>query len=157
MKTTFPVPRRIVNNLIISCLVYITLLFLSGCEKSNQNPNPTITPVQGSAVDSVKTAEYHKLSQDEAKAIIDSGVEYILLDVRTQAEYDEKHIAGAILIPVDEIKVRAESELPAKNALIMVYCRTGVRSKNASESLVELGFVNVQDIGGISTWSYETE
>jgi len=75
----------------------------------------------------------------------------------TQAEYDEKHIVGAILIPVDEIKDRAEGELPDKNALVMVYCRTGVRSKNASEILVELGYVNIQDIGGISTWSYETE
>ena len=131
---------------ILSALV-VCLLALSGCVDGDQN-----TDMGGD-----KTAEYHKITQEEAKAIMDSGDNHILLDVRTQNEYDEKHIAGAILIPVDEIKERAESELPDINAFIMVYCQAGVRSKNASEILVELGYTNIQDIGGISSWPYEKE
>ena len=77
---------------------------------------------------------------------------YTLVDVRTKAEYDEKHIQGALLIPHTEIKKRAEKELPDKEALIMVYCRSGARSKYAAEALGKLGFVNVRDIGGIHAW-----
>ena len=100
-------------------------------------------------------AEYHKMSQQDAKKIMDSGEAYTLVDVRTQSEYDTGHINGAVLIPVDEIGARAASELPDKNALIMVYCRSGVRSSQAATTLVGLGYTNVQDIGGISTWPYD--
>ena len=102
-------------------------------------------------------AEYHKMAQEDAKALMDRGGAYILVDVRTQGEYDDRHIAGAALIPLAEIQNRAENELPDKDALIMVYCRTGVRSKNAAEILVGLGYTNIQDIGGIAAWPYETE
>ena len=85
---------------------------------------------------------------------MDSGKKYTLLDVRTQQEYDEKHIAGAYLIPDYEIESRAEKELPDKDALILVYCRSGSRSKKASQKLAELGYTNVKDFGGINTWRY---
>ncbi|MCL1981550.1 MAG: rhodanese-like domain-containing protein [Clostridiales bacterium] len=130
---------------LIATLVF--LLAFSGCANANQNTD----------IGDNKTAEYHKITQEAAKAIIDSGDSYILLDVRTQEEYNAEHIVGATLIPVDEIKSRAGDELTDKDALIMVYCRTGVRSKNASEILVGLGYTNIQDIGGISTWPYEKE
>ena len=130
---------------LIALLVF--LLALSGC----------VTGPQNTDTGDNNTAQYHKITQEEAKTIMDSGDSYILLDVRTQDEYNAEHIVGATLIPVDEIKSRANDELPDKSALIMVYCRTGVRSKNASDILVELGYTNIQDIGGIITWPYETE
>ena len=80
----------------------------------------------------------------------------ILLDVRTEQEYQEKHIPGAILIPVQEIENRATSELPDKNVVIFVYCRSGARSANAAKILVGKGYTHIYDIGGIIDWPYET-
>ena len=97
------------------------------------------------------------LSAEEAKQIMDSEEGYIILDVRTQEEFDELHIPGAILIPDTEIKARAEEVLTDKDQLILVYCRSGRRSKLASEDLVELGYTNIKEFGGIIDWPYEVE
>ena len=102
-------------------------------------------------------AVYMNITAQEAKEIMDAEEGYIILDVRTQAEYDEKHIPGAILIPDYEIKERAEEELTDKDQLILVYCRSGRRSKLAAEVLVELGYTNIKEFGGIIDWPYETE
>ena len=95
------------------------------------------------------------ITAQEAKEIMDAEEGYIILDVRTQAEYDEKHIPSAILIPDYEIKERAEEELTDKDQLILVYCRSGRRSKLAAEALVELGYTNIKEFGGIIDWHYE--
>ena len=102
-------------------------------------------------------AVYMNITAQEAKEIMDAEEGYIILDVRTQAEYDEKHIPGAVLIPDYEIKERAEEELTDKDQLILVYCRSGRRSKLAAEALVELGYTNIKEFGGIIDWPYETE
>ncbi len=86
---------------------------------------------------------------------MDSGVEHIVLDTREQDEFDEGHIPGAILIPYTEIENKAEAMLPEKDKLILVYCRSGRRSKIASQSLSELGYTNVKEFGGIIDWPYE--
>ena len=99
--------------------------------------------------------EYRKISAEEAKGIMDAGGEYILLDVRTQEEFDRKHIEGAVLIPDYEIANRAERELPDKHALILIYCRSGRRSANAAKELIAMGYTNVYDFGGLETdWIY---
>ena len=98
---------------------------------------------------------YEQISGAEAKALMDSESGYIILDVREQYEYDEGHIPGAILIPYGEIADRAEKELSDKNQLILVYCRSGRRSKIAAEELVKLGYTNVKEFGGIIDWEYE--
>ena len=100
-------------------------------------------------------ATYDQISGAEAKAIMDSESGYIIIDARTQSEYDQGHIPGAILIPEYEIADRAEKELPDKNQLILVYCRSGRRSKIAAEELVKLGYTNVKEFGGIIDWKYE--
>lgn len=112
-------------------------------------------PVQVTAV-KIETAkiEYRKITAEEAKKRIDGG-NVIILDVRTQAEYDEGHIQGAILLPDNEIKDKAESVLPDKNATILVYCRTGRRSALASEELIRMGYTDIYDFGGIVDWPYE--
>lgn len=107
--------------------------------------------------ESGEDAMYEQISPEDAKRIMDSGEEYILLDVREQNEYDEGHIKGAVLIPYTEIEDRAESELLNKNEQILVYCRSGRRSKIAAESLVRLGYTNVKEFGGIIDWRYEIE
>ena len=102
------------------------------------------------------SASYDQISGAEAKALMDSESGYIIIDARTQSEYDEGHIPGAILIPEYEIADRAEKELPDKNQLILVYCRSGRRSKIAAEELVKLGYTNVKEFGGIIDWKGET-
>ena len=102
------------------------------------------------------SATYDQISGAEAKALMDSESGYIILDTREQYEYDEGHIPGAILIPYGEIADRAENELPDKDQLILVYCRSGRRSKIAAEELVKLGYTNVKEFGGIIDWEYET-
>ena len=101
------------------------------------------------------SATYEQISGAEAKALMDSESGYIIIDARTQPEYDEGHITGAILIPEYEIADRAEKELPDKDQLILVYCRSGRRSKIAAEELVKLGYTNVKEFGGIIDWEYE--
>ena len=98
---------------------------------------------------------YEKITPQEAKMIMDSEREIVILDARTTEEFVKGHIADAILIPEYEIALRAEKELPDKDALILVYCRSGRRSKIASEELVKLGYTNVKEFGGIIDWPYE--
>ena len=101
------------------------------------------------------SATYEQISGAEAKALMDSESGYIIIDARTQEEYDEGYIPGAILIPEYEIADRAEKELSDKDQLILVYCRSGRRSKIAAEELVKLGYTNVKEFGGIIDWEYE--
>lgn len=100
---------------------------------------------------------YEQITAADAKKIMDSGEEHIILDTREQDEYDEGHIPNAILIPYTEIENKAEEMIPDKNKLILVYCRSGRRSKIASESLAKLGYTNVKEFGGIIDWPYEVE
>ncbi|MBR4720161.1 MAG: rhodanese-like domain-containing protein [Clostridia bacterium] len=100
---------------------------------------------------------YEQISAEDAKKIMDSCEDCIILDVREQDEYNEGHISDAILIPYTEIDDKAEKMLPDKDKLILVYCRSGRRSKIAAESLVKIGFTNVKEFGGIIDWPYEIE
>lgn len=97
------------------------------------------------------------INAQKAKEIIDTEKDYVILDVRTQEEFDEKHIPNAVLIPDYEIAEKAEEILKDKNQLILVYCRSGRRSKLAAEELVKLGYTNIREFGGIIDWPYETE
>ena len=99
---------------------------------------------------------YTSIPASEAKALMDSETDYIILDVRTEKEYADGHIPDANLIPDYEIAERAENELTDKSQLILVYCRSGRRSKNAAEKLAEMGYSNVKEFGGIIDWGYET-
>ena len=102
-------------------------------------------------------AVYVNITAEEAKQIMDSEEGYIILDVRTQEEYDQGHIPGVIVISHEEIAEKAKEVLTEKDQLILVYCRSGRRSKIAAEALVELGYTNIKEFGGIIDWPYETE
>lgn len=102
-------------------------------------------------------AMYQQITPQEAKKIMDSDEEHIVLDVREQDEYDSGRIPNAILIPYTEIENKAEELLPHKDAQILVYCRSGRRSKIAAEALSKLGYTNVKEFGGIIDWAYEVE
>ena len=102
-------------------------------------------------------AVYVNITAEEAKQIMDTEEGYVILDVRTQEEYDQGHIPGATQISHEEIAEKAEDVLTDKEQLILVYCRSGRRSKIAAEALVELGYTNIKEFGGIIDWPYETE
>ena len=104
-----------------------------------------------------REAVYMNITAEEAKAIMDSEKGYIILDVREQDEYAAGHIPGAILIPYTQIEEKADEMLPDKDQLILVYCRSGRRSKIAAEALVKLGYTNIKEFGGILDWPYDVE
>ena len=103
-----------------------------------------------------QTSVYENITAQEAKEIMDTQEGYIILDTRAQEEFDEGHIPGAIVLPHDEVLEKAESVLPDKDQMILVYCRSGRRSKLAAEDLVTLGYTNIREFGGIIDWPYET-
>ncbi len=142
------------------CIISVLLcILLSGCGDA------TSIGIIGGAdgLTSIIVAEkgekamYEQITPEEAKKIMDSGEENIILDAREQDEFDEGHIPGAILIPYTEIENKAEEMMPDKDKLILVYCRSGRRSKIAAEALSKLGYTNVKEFGGIIDWQYEVE
>lgn len=99
---------------------------------------------------------YRQVNAEEAATMMEEESGYIILDVRTAQEYSEKHIPGTINIPNETIGTEDIPELPDKEQLILVYCRSGNRSKQASEKLVKLGYTNIVEFGGINDWTGET-
>ena len=144
----------------ILCIITILLcILLTACGNDSSiriiggadGPTSIIVAEKG------EKAMYEQITAKDAKKIMDSGEEHIVLDTREQDEFDEGHIPGAILIPYTEIENKAEEMLPDKDKLILVYCRSGRRSKIAAESLAKLGYTNVKEFGGIIDWPYEVE
>ncbi len=125
------------KGLIVMLMVSICLFSLSGCGKNAETT-------------------YEQISAQSAKEIMDSGEDLVIIDARTEEEFAEGHIEGAILVPEYEIKAKAEALIPDKDTLILVYCRSGRRSKIASEALIKLGYTNVKEFGGIIDWPYDT-
>ncbi len=101
---------------------------------------------------------YQQITAQEAKAMMDVGAGTIVLDVREQEEYDQGHIPGAVLLPVGEItQESASAAVPEKDTVVLVYCRSGNRSKAAAGELAQLGYTQVYEFGGIQDWPYEIE
>ena len=143
----------------IKKLLYITstilCIFLTACgeDKSIGIIGGADGPTSILVSEKGEKAMYEIITAEDAKKIMDSGEEHIILDVREQDEFDAGHIPGAILIPYTEIENKAEEMLPDKNKLILVYCRSGRRSKIAAEALSKLGYTNVKEFGGIIDWT----
>ena len=144
----------------VLCIISVILcIFLTACGDATSigiiggadGPTSIIVAEKGEKV------MYEQITAEDAKKIMDSGEEHIILDTREQDEFDEGHIPGAILIPYTEIENKAEEMISYKDKLILVYCRSGRRSKIAAESLSKLGYTNVKEFGGIIDWPYEIE
>jgi len=143
---------------LLTALFAASALLLVGCAKTGAPAADSASTAAQTQVPtaSAQTAVYRKISPEDAQAMMDETEDYILLDVRTEEEYSDKHIEGALLIPDYELSERAAAELPDKEAIILVYCRSGRRSAASAKALVELGYQNVYDFGGINDWPYET-
>ena len=123
----------------ISAVLIILLLF-TGCGGNSMEQN-----------------SYQQITQDVAKEMMDAG-DVVILDVREQYEYDAGHITGAVLLPVGSItEDAAAAVIDDLETVVLVYCRSGNRSKTASQVLVDIGYTNVYEFGGINTWPYEIE
>lgn len=132
---------------LIFLLCIFSVIFFTSCNSTNQESSaPEALPKD--------TISYTKITPEEAKNIMDNEDNIIILDVRTQEEFDSAHIEGAILLPYDQISEKASEILPDKNQTILVYCRSGNRSKTASETLVSMEYTKVYDFGGIIDWPY---
>ena len=118
-------------------LILLIILLLSACSPNDGNLG------------------YEQISMEEAKVIIEEEKVYIIVDVRTPDEFADKHIPNAINIPNETIGTEEIAGLPDKDQKILVYCRSGNRSKQAAEKLVKLGYTNVVEIGGINDWTGE--
>lgn len=136
---------------IISILL-LTFLFTS-CT-GEQNSSSTEQNTNSNTDYTVKA--YRQITMNEAASIMKSEKDYIILDVRRPDEFSEGHIPNAINVPKEIIGTSEISELPDKDQLILVYCRSGRRSKEASQKLVDLGYTNIVEFGGILDWSGET-
>ena len=121
-------------------LLILGLLLLTACSSPTKNNQEMV---------------FLNITAEEARKLMDSEKDRIILDVRSREEYDQGHIPGAILIPNTEIEAKAADLLPDKDQLILVYCRSGRRSKLAAQSLADLGYTNIREFGGILDWPYE--
>jgi len=121
-------------------IILILFLVLSGCSSVMQEQN---------------TSTYKKISQEEAERMMGQDDGHVIVDVRRQDEYDKGHIPGAILIPNESIGSEDPEALPDHDQIILIYCRSGNRSKKAAEKLATMGYTNIYEFGGINTWTGE--
>ena len=136
--------KRLTLILLPAVIALTAVLILTGCGSSADDKT----------ADDKKT--YRQVSPEEAAAMMEEETDYIILDVRTQEEYETAHIPGAICIPNETIGTGDIPQLPDKDQLILVYCRSGNRSKQASEKLAKQGYTNIVEFGGINSWTGET-
>ena len=136
------------RQILLFAALAASLTLLSGCAPSKTK--------EDTAKESSSKAAYHKISAEEAYEMMASQ-EVVVVDVRTREEYDGGHIENAVLVPNESIGSEMPEALPDKEATLLVYCRSGNRSKTASSTLADLGYTNIYEFGGINTWPYETE
>lgn len=141
---------RISKNISILALLLFLIFINVGCKSSTEKNKEN--------KDEEETVSYQQISQEKAKEMMDSEQELTILDVRTLEEYKEGHISDAQLLPNEDIKEETVFDMfPDKEEVILIYCRSGNRSKQAAEKLVGYGYTNVYEFGGIITWPYEIE
>ena len=155
--------KHILIALTLACVLLLSACSTAGgtgetaASTKSTDTATAVTDTGGTGEDRTDTGEpYHKITADEAKQMIDAGG-VTIVDVRTEEEDADGHVPGAILVPLQTIGDENPDQLPDTDAPLIIYCRTGVRSKQASDKLVALGYKNIYDMGGIVDWPYETE
>lgn len=126
------------------CLCVLLALALAGCGAKRESPPP-------------QSAAYTQISQDDAKEMMAQDDGHIVVDVRRQDEFDAGHIPGAVCIPNESIADEPPEALPDMQQVILIYCRSGNRSKQAAQKLADMGYANVYEFGGILDWTGEIE
>ena len=133
-----------IKNFAAWALLLFLIVSLAGCGSREE--------------DAENTASYQQITAEEAKSMMEEQPDAVILDVREQDEYDAGHIPGAVLLPVGTINEEtAASAILEKDTVVLVYCRSGNRSKTASQALADLGYTQIYEFGGIKDWPYEVE
>ena len=140
-----------IRKIVLLIIIGIFSVFGFSCSKTGNEKQDLVMSKEGKTG---KKAEYKKITSDEAKKMMETQ-KAIVVDVRTLEEYNEGHIPNAISVPLETIENEAEAKLKNKDALILVYCRSGRRSREAALKLIEKGYTNVIDFGGIKDWNGE--
>lgn len=150
--------KAIITKLHILIAVILTAAFvLCACAGDTQASDNTLTATPDASAQTDVTADgYRQMTAQEAVSLMESESGYIILDVRRQDEYDGGHIPGAVCVPNESIGEGDIPELPDKQQLILVYCRSGRRSKEAAQKLADMGYTNIVEFGGIIDWTGET-
>lgn len=152
-------------------LILVLALLLVGCQPNeittsqaanatrttNVSESASTTTSSSTSTTATEAAVYQTVTADKVKEWLDGGESIVIVDVRTQGEYDSGHIPGAVVIPNETIGNKEPSELSDKDAIIVVYCRSGRRSRESANKLLKLGYKNVYDLGGIGNWPYDIE
>lgn len=141
------------NNIFLVLFVIYFSVIPTGCSQNTIQGEP----MSKQPAPVIDTNKYKSISPSEARQKLDTDKTIVLLDVRTQEEYKEGHIPGSILIPLDILESEVSTKIKDKNTTVFVYCRSGRRSRIASETLAGLGYKNVYDLGGIMNWPYSIE
>ena len=142
--------KKLFMLILLGIAVIAVVLFTTGCSSQPKAKSETSSAA-------FTEGTYQKIAAATVKERLGKGEKLIIVDVRTKEEYDGGHIPNSLLIPYDEIEVKAPALLKDKNAAIIVYCRTGRRSEIAAKALIGMGYTNVADMGGINTWTYGLE
>ena len=132
------------KTVLITVILAAVAILLTCCAQSQSEPSTPAT-------------SYTQITQEEAKEMMKKDDGHIIVDVRRQDEYDSGHIPGAVLIPNESIETEPPKELPDFDQIILIYCRSGRRSKEASQKLADMGYTNIYEFGGILTWEGEIE
>jgi len=140
-----------IRKIVLLIIIGIFSVFGFSCSKTGNEKQDLVMSKEGKTG---KKAEYKKITSDEAKKMMETQ-KAIVVDVRTLEEYNEGHIPNAISVPLETIENEAEAKLKNKDDLILVYCRSGRRSREAALKLIEKGYTNVIDFGGIQDWNGE--
>jgi len=144
------------NKSLVIAMVSLSVL-LTGCAVEDKTQEYEMEETKTNVEEETQIYEYKSISAEEAKEVMDNETQYLILDVRTKEEFDEGHIPEAVLLPNEEIDEDVSEVLPDKEQKILVYCRSGNRSKQASDKLSKLGYSNIIEFGGIIDWPYEIE
>ena len=148
--------------ILILGVMILALVLIAGCANQGEGQEVVASTESAKAIDALATSEstepaavINTIDAEKAIEMMASGNPYVLVDVRTKAEYDEGHIEGALMLPLDQLETLAESQLKDKDATLLIYCRSGNRSAQASALLMELGYTQIYDFGGIMDWPGE--
>ncbi len=137
---------------IATAVILLAAFLLSGCSTSGVAPDSG----QSAPASTAPAGAYQKISADEAYRMMTDTTGYLILDVRTQEEFDQGHIENAVLLPVTDMAEKAGKQLADKEQVILVYCRSGRRSEQAAQLLMDMGYTNIYDFGGIIDWPHGT-
>lgn len=140
-----------IKNVLLMAACAASLVVFTACTTQPVPKDTTPAPSESAAV-----GDYQTIDAEEARRMMDDSAFFVLVDVRTEEEYKEAHIEGALLLPNEEIETSAADLLPDKGATILVYCRSGRRSAEAAKKLAEMGYTAIYDFGGIIDWPYGT-